>query len=242
MNKLILTAAIMALTAGAASAQQVVRLATEGAYPPFNLINDAGKPDGYEIELFNALCAKAEVTCEWVVTDWDGMIPNLQSGNFDGIVAGMSITDERRAVIDFTQNYYPPAASAYASMDEGVDVVGGVVSAQVNTIQAAYVADTGATLLEFATPDEAVAAVRNGEADATFADHDYLKPVVEESNGEFVWIGEPVQLGEGIGMGLRKSDTELKATFDKAIQAMKDDGSLNELMTKWFGGADAPQF
>ncbi|WP_128253583.1 transporter substrate-binding domain-containing protein [Falsirhodobacter deserti] len=242
MKKLILTTAILALTGGAASAQQVVRLATEGAYPPFNFINDAGEPDGFEIELFDTLCERAEVTCEWVTTDWDGMIPNLQSGNFDGIVAGMSITPERREAIDFTASYYPAITSAYAAMDPDADFATGVVSAQVNTIQAGHIAETDATLLEYTTPDEAVAAVRNGEADAVFADSDYLKPVVDESGGEFVWVGEAIALGEGIGMGLRKSDTELKATFDEAIDSMKADGSLNELLQKWFGGEEAPQF
>ncbi|WP_045386798.1 transporter substrate-binding domain-containing protein [Falsirhodobacter sp. alg1] len=241
MKKILLASALIAASAGFASAQDTIRLATEGAYPPFNLINDSGKPDGFEVELFDKMCEMAEVKCEWVVTDWDGMIPNLQSGNYDAIVAGMSITDERREVIDFTQNYYPPAKSAYAAMDPDADIKGGVVAAQINTIQAGYVAESGATLLEFATPDEAVAAVRNGEADAVFADSDYLKPVVEESNGQFAWIDQPVPLGDGIGMGVRKSDTELKATFDATIQTMKDDGSLNELMSKWFGD-EAPQF
>ena len=107
------------------------------------------------------------------------------------------------------------------------DIKGGVVAAQVGTIQAGYVAESGATLLEFATPDETVAAVRNGEADAVFADKDYLAPIAAESGGELVLSGDEVQLGGGVGMGLRESDTELKAKFDAAIQSMKDDGTLN---------------
>ncbi len=238
MKSLILTTAALALSAGAALAEshaQTVRMGTEGAYPPYNFINDAGEVDGFERELGDELCARAELACEWVTTDWDSIIPNLVSGNYDTIIAGMSITDERDEVIDFTQNYYPPAASAYIAASPDVDLTGGVVAAQATTIQAAHVAESGAALLEYATPDESVAAMRSGEADAVFADKDYLVPVVNASGGELMFVGEDVQLGGGIGLGLRESDAELRDKFDAAIQTMKDDGSLNEMLLKWFG-------
>jgi polar amino acid transport system substrate-binding protein len=237
MKKLILTTALIALTAGAAAAQ-TIRMGTEGAYPPYNFINDKGEVDGFERELGDELCARATLTCEWVTTDWDGIIPNLQSGNYDVIIAGMSITDEREEVIDFTQNYIPPAKSAYLALDAGTDVKG-LVAAQTGTIQAGYVQESGATLVEFATPDETVAAVRNGEADAVFADKDYLAPILAESNGQFAWAGADVQLGGGVGMGLRESDTELKEKFNAAITSMKEDGTLNTLIVKWFGDSVA---
>jgi polar amino acid transport system substrate-binding protein len=235
MKKLIVSAAALALSAGLALAQDTVRMGTEGAYPPYNFINDKGEVDGFERELGDELCRRAELTCEWVTTDWDSIIPNLQSGNYDTIIAGMSITEERDKVIDFTQDYYPPTASAYMGLSADADIAGGVVSAQTSTIQAGYIAESGATLVEFATPDETVAAVRNGEADAVFADYDYLAPIVAESGGQFVFVGDRVPLGGGVGMGLRESDTDLKAKFDAAITAMKADGSLNTLLVKWFG-------
>ncbi|MEH6750648.1 MAG: transporter substrate-binding domain-containing protein [Paracoccaceae bacterium] len=242
MKTLILTTAALALTTGMALAQsQTIRMGTEGAYPPYNFLNDKGEVDGFEREVGDELCKRAELTCEWVTTDWDGIIPNLVSGNYDTIIAGMSITAERDEVIDFTQNYFPPAASAYVGLTADIDVTSAVVSAQASTIQAGHVAASGATLLEFATPEETVASVRNGEADAVFADKDYLIPIVEESGGELSFVGEDVQLGGGIGIGLRESDTELRAKFDAAIQSMKDDGTLNTLITKWFG-EDAATF
>ena len=234
MKRLLIAAAALALTAGIAGAQ-TVRMGTEGAYPPYNFINDKGEVDGYERELGDELCKRAGLTCEWVTNEWDSIIPNLVSGNYDTIIAGMSITDERDKVIDFTQNYIPPAASAYVGLSADADVKGGVVAAQTATIQAGYVAESGATLLEYPTPDETVAAVRNGEADAVFADKDFLAPIVAESNGELSFVGEDVQLGGGVGMGLRESDTELKEKFNAAIQSMKDDGSLNVMIKKWFG-------
>ncbi|MCU0901184.1 MAG: transporter substrate-binding domain-containing protein [Cypionkella sp.] len=235
MKKLLIATALMALTAGAALAQQTVRMGTEGAYPPYNFINDAGEVDGFERELGDELCKRAELTCEWVTTDWDSIIPNLQSGNYDTIIAGMNINEERSKVISFTQNYTPPAPSAYVALSPDADIKTGVIAAQVNTIQSGYIAASGATLLEFATPDETVAAVRNGEADAVFADKDFLVPIVNESNGELVIVSEDVTLGGGIGMGLRQSDTELRGKFDAAITSMKADGSLNALIKKWFG-------
>ena len=85
---------------------------------------------------------------------------------------------------------------------------------------------------EAATPEEAIAAVRNGEADAVLADKSFLVPVAEE-DADLMIVGPDVALGDGIGMGLRESDTELRETFDTAIQSMKDDGTLNEMIKKW---------
>ena len=235
MKNLLIGTAAMAMMAGAAMAEShsVVRMGTEGAYPPYNFINDAGEVDGFERELGDELCARAELTCEWVTNEWDSIIPNLVSGNYDTIIAGMSITDERDEVIDFTQNYTQPDPSAFLAMDgTELDLEGGVIAAQANTIQASYVAEQGATLLEFATPDETIAAVRNGEADAVLADRAYLEPI-EAENADLVFVGENVLIGGGIGLGLRESDGELREKFDAAIQSMKDDGSLNELIAKW---------
>lgn len=234
MQKLIIATAAAALAAGVAFADShsMVRMGTEGAYEPWNFINDAGEVDGFERELGDELCKRAELTCEWVTNEWDSIIPNLVSGNYDVIIAGMSITDERDEVIDFTQNYTPPDPSAYIAMGDGVDLEGGVVAAQTGTIQAGYIAESGATLVEFATPDETIAAVKNGEADAVLADRSYLAPLVE-ADADLMFVGPDVPLGGGVGMGVRESDGELKATFDAAIQSMKDDGSLNALIEKW---------
>lgn len=240
MKKLTLSAAVLALAASGAWAQDVVRMGTEGAYPPYNFLDDNGEVAGFERELGDELCARANLTCTWVVNDWDSIIPNLTSGNYDTIIAGMSITEERDAIIDFTQNYYPPAASLYMAASEDADLTGGVIAAQTNTIQAGYVATTGATLLEFATADETVAALRNGEADAVFADSDFLLTYAEEDPNLMI-VGEPVPLGGGIGIGLREGDDALQEAFNTAIQSMKDDGSLNTLILKWFG-EDAATF
>jgi len=234
MKKLILSTAALALSASFALAD-TVRMGTEGAYPPYNFINDSGEVDGFERELGDELCARAKLTCEWVTNEWDSIIPNLVSGNYDTIIAGMSITAERDEVIDFTQAYMPPDPSSYVALSADADVTGGIIAAQTGTIQAGHVASSGATLVEFATPDETIAAVKNGEADAVLADKSYLAPIVGESGGELSFAGADVMLGGGVGMGVRESDGELKAAMDAAIASMKADGTLNAMIKKWFG-------
>lgn len=242
MKKLILGTAALALSAGLAWAEghSVTRMGTEGAYPPYNFINDAGEVDGFERELGDELCARAELTCEWVTNEWDSIIPNLVSSNYDTIIAGMSITEEREEVIDFTQAYFPPDPSAFVAVSADADLSGAVIAAQTGTIQASHVASMdGATLVEFATPDETIAAVKNGEADAVLADKAFLAPIVGESGDALAFVGDDVMLGSGIGVGVRESDAELKGKFDAAITSMKEDGTLNTLIAKWFDGMDA---
>ncbi|MBJ3761225.1 transporter substrate-binding domain-containing protein [Maribius pontilimi] len=236
MRRLILTTAAIALSAGAvfaAAHEQTVRLGTEGAYAPYNFLNDAGEVDGFERELGDELCARAELTCEWVTNEWDSIIPNLVSGNYDAIIAGMSITEERDEVIDFSAPYTQPDPSVYVAASEDIDLSSAVIAAQAGTIQASEVASMeGAVLVEFATPEETVAAVKNGEADAVLADKAFLVPVVD-ADPELMMVGEDVLLGGGIGMGFRESDAELREKFTAAIESMKEDGSLNALIEKW---------
>ncbi|WP_296430263.1 transporter substrate-binding domain-containing protein [Yoonia sp.] len=238
MKNLILTTAALAVAGSFAMADghAVVRLGTEGAYAPYNFINDAGEVDGFERELGDELCLRAELTCEWVTNEWDSIIPNLVSGNYDAIIAGMSITDERKEVIDFSEAYTQPDPSAFLAMGD-VDLTTAVIAAQSSTIQASYVTGiVGATLLEFASPDETIAAVKAGEADAVLADKAFLEPIAM-SDAEMSFVGDDVLIGGGIGLGVRQSDTELRDKFTAAIQSMKADGTLNELIVNWLPGS-----
>ena len=98
-----------ALALGAASAQgkkwDTVKIATEGAYAPWNFTSAGGKLEGFEIDLANELCTRMKAKCEIVAQDWDGIIPALTAKKYDAIMAGMNATDERRKVIDFSMPY-----------------------------------------------------------------------------------------------------------------------------------------
>jgi polar amino acid transport system substrate-binding protein len=245
MKKVIIAAAALAALTAGASAQETIRIGTEGAYAPWNFVNDAGELAGYEIDLGNAICEQAGVTCEFVQNDWDSIIPNLLAGNYDVIMAGMSITEERMETINFTQDYFPPDPSKYiaaAGEEYDFDNLSGVrIGVQGNTIQAAYAEENladGNTIVSFATPDQSVADLAAGNVDLILADGSFLEPIVANSGGALVFVGEDVVIGGGVGGGVRKEDTELLATLDEAIDALKADGTVDALRAEWFEGVE----
>jgi octopine/nopaline transport system substrate-binding protein len=99
---------------------QTIRIGTEGAYPPWNNLNSAGELEGAEIDFGNEACERMGVTCEWVTQDWDGIIPALLQGKYDIIIAGMSITEERKEKVNFTTGYMTDGARFAVLKDSGL--------------------------------------------------------------------------------------------------------------------------
>ncbi len=240
MKRLIIAAAALAALTMGAQAADTVRIASEGAYAPFNFVDESGKLAGFEIELGNIFCEKAGLTCEFIQNDWDSMIPNLLAGNFDAIMAGMSITEERLKTIDFSDDYYPPEPSLYVMpINKSLDfdnLKGVKIGVQDVTIQAFYAEENladGNQILAYKTADQAIADLTAGNVDVVFADGGYIKPLVA-ADDTLAIVGPAISVGGGIGIGLRKEDTDLKDKFNAVIESMKADGSLNELIKTWF--------
>ena len=218
-----------------------VRLATEGDYHPFNFINDDGEIDGLERELGDELCRRAELECEWVLNDWESMIPDLVAGEFDAIMAGMSITDKRDMTIDFTEPYYPPTPSVYLAVaGAGDEAVEGRLGAYASTIYSDYFTERGIAYIEFSDEDDRLAALLNGDIDAMLVDHAYAVDKLSEYEGRLAVVGPSVLLDRGIGMGVRNNN-DLLAKLNSALAFMKADGALDALIVKWVG-EDAATF
>jgi len=241
MKKVILGAALATLMSAGNSFAADVRIGTEGAYAPWNFMDESGEIAGYEVELGNELCARAELSCEFVVNEWDSIIPNLLAGNYDIIMAGMSVTDERKETISFSADYYPPDPSKFAgaaNMDADFDNLQGMkIGAQGATIQADYLAANlaeGNTILSYETPDQSVADLVAGNIDLLLADDSFLSPVVEGSGGAIAFVGPEVSIGGGVAIGMRQGEDELAGKLNAALESMKADGSLDKLIMEFF--------
>ena len=120
MKKILLIISLFVLGLTSLANSQTIRIGTEGAYPPWNNINSAGDLEGAEIDFGNEACERMGVTCEWVTQDWDGIIPALLQGKYDIIVAGMSITEERKEKVNFTTGYMTDPASFAVLKNSGL--------------------------------------------------------------------------------------------------------------------------
>ena len=226
-----------------AAAQETVRIGTEGAYPPFNFIDSAGELQGFDVDIAKAVCAKMEVECTYVAQDWDGIIPALLSGRYDAIFASMSITDERKQVIDFSRGYYYSPSAFVTAKDSGItgssqdDLAGKTIGAQSATIQAAYLEENypDATHRLYPSQDDVNLDLVSGRLDALLVDKLVALDWLETDDGQCChFVGEDVSIGGSVGAGVRQEDTELRDMISAAIEAIKADGTYDEINAKYF--------
>lgn len=242
------SAATFAISLGAAQAQDLkLVIGTEGAYPPFNNLTADGKLEGFDIDIANALCAEMKAECTFVTQDWDGIIPALQAGKFDAIVASMSITEERAEKVDFTDKYYntPPAVVAPKDTDiKGVtreDLAGKVIGVGTSTIHFNYADQTykDSEIKAYPTSQEFMLDLANGRLDAISDDISVLEEWLKTPDGQcckIVGAITPVKgiHGPGAGIAVRKGETDLLNKFNAAIAAIRANGTYKQINDKYF--------
>ncbi|MCX5493883.1 ABC transporter substrate-binding protein [Kaistia dalseonensis] len=237
-------AAILAATLGAeAKDWKTIRIGTEGAYPPFNFIDSNQQLQGFDIDIAKAVCEKLKAECTFVAQDWDGIIPALQAGKFDAIFASMSITDERKKVVDFSRAYYNTPSAFFAVKGSGITdnspagLKGKTLGAQSSTIQSGYLESNykDFDVKLYPTQDEVNLDLISGRIDALLVDKvvgtDWLKTKDGSCCEE---VGADVPLGGGVGAAVRKDDTDLRDQISKAIEEIKADGTYAKLNAKYF--------
>ncbi len=240
-------AALLAATGLAAAKDwSTVRIGTEGAYPPFNYFDSNSELQGFDVDIAKALCAEMKVECTFVAQDWDGIIPALTAGKYDAIIASMSITDERKQVIDFTDKYYTNSLNFVAPTDSGITDVspegmaGKTLGAQSSTISASFLEEnyTDDDIRLYPTQDDANLDLANGRLDAVLADVGPLGVWLNTDDGSCcIFVGKPVVSDDVIGIGVRKEDQDLKEMLNKAIAAVVANGVYDQISERYFSAS-----
>ncbi|WP_374287596.1 ABC transporter substrate-binding protein [Pseudomonas fluvialis] len=238
---LLAAAATLALGAQAVAAEKL-KLGTEGAYPPFNLIDASGQVGGFDVEIGQALCAKMAVECEVVTSDWDGIIPALNARKFDFLIASMSITEERKAAVDFTEPYYTNKLQFVAPKGgefktDKASLKGKVIGAQRATIAGTWLEDNLDGVVDiklYDTQENAYLDLSSGRLDGiladTFVQWEWLK---SDAGQSFEFKGEPVFDNDKIGIAVRKNDP-LRERLNKALAEIVEDGTYKKINDKYF--------
>ena len=235
------------LTAGAKDWKKI-RIGVEGAYPPFSSVTPDGKLVGFDIDIAKALCAAMGAECKLVTQDWDGIIPALLAKKYDCIIASMSITEERKKKVAFSNKYYNTPAKFVAKKGtikkfSKEAIKGKSVGVQRATIHDRYLTDNygdSIKIKRYGTQDEAYLDMKAGRVDMLLADSVALLEGFLKKDGakDFEFVGpdlsDPKWFGIGAGIACRKADTDLVKKLNEAIVKIRADGTYKKIQDKYF--------
>ncbi|QGM81043.1 transporter substrate-binding domain-containing protein [Otariodibacter oris] len=238
MKKLLL--ATILTTAAFANAQDIT-FAMEPSYPPFESTTQTGEIEGFDVDIANAICNEIGANCSFKAQAFDALIPSLIKGRggFDAAISAIDITEARAKQVAFTDSYYDSSASFIAVKDKGIDLASAKkVGVQNGTTYQQYV---NAEATQYASSSynslqDAILDLKNGRIDLIFGDTDVLKDMFTK-NPEVGFVGEKVTdkryFNNGLGIAVKKSNTELVAELNKGLAAIKENGEYQKIYDKW---------
>lgn len=236
-------ALVLGSAADSATAQEGLRIAAPGDYPPFNTLGPDGELQGFDIDIARALCVRMSRQCDFVEEPWDALIGGLLAGRYDAVAASLPITEARQEEVAFTEPYYRNplafvarrnAALAGTSPDQ---LAGRRLGAQAGTAAAERLRDrySQAVLTEYPTMEAAFSALAAGVIDAALADAGVISLWLQRDQGQCcAFFREPVGTTDALGIALRPEDGDLKAEFDKALEAIVADGTYGRIAARYF--------
>jgi lysine/arginine/ornithine transport system substrate-binding protein len=242
-------AASFAVSSAQAADLKEIRFGVEASYAPFESKSPSGELIGFDIDVGNAVCAKLKVKCIWVENSFDGLIPALQARKFDAINSDMTITDQRKAAINFTNPIYAIPNQLIAKKGTRIlPTVDGLKGAHVGvlqgSIQEAYAkarwATVGIDVVSYQAQDQVYADLAAGRLDAAFQDAEAAsKGFLKTPQGAGFAFAGPAVVDEkllcaGVGFGVAKNNHVLKDALDQALTDLKSDGTIDKLGSKYF--------
>lgn len=248
MKALLAAISCLLFFAGIAHASEApLRMGVEGAYPPFNYVDAAGKVEGFDVDVGEALCARLARRCEWVVVPWDGLIPALEAGKFDVLMSSMTITEERRKQVLFTNPYYFSYGMMIAARGSGLALTvdrlrGRSIGVQAATTHEAWLRDKFGDAIKlhaYPSSDDMFLDFQNGRLDAVFAEAPAMVPWMEKNGGVAAYdqvggnITDPA-LGTEIGIAVRKDETSLATRLNAALNGIIADKTFAAIAKRHF--------
>ncbi|MBE0464265.1 MAG: transporter substrate-binding domain-containing protein [Halomonadaceae bacterium] len=253
--KKLLSVSLIGLAVAAASSAQArdydhVRIGVDVPYVPMEYRTAEGDLTGFDIDLGNAMCEEIGVTCEWVEQEWDGIIPGLLSRNYDAVMSSMTINDERRQQVLFSEPYITMPSAWFAASDLDIDeaneetLEGLTIGVQRGTLQDNYVTDNYSSVADisrYSTADDMVLDMDAQRLDIVFLDFPIgQSTLVENEDGDYTIVGEKISepkeyFGDGFGIAFRQRDEALAEKFNEALATLKEDGTYDEIHARYFG-------
>ncbi|KPU45676.1 cystine-binding periplasmic protein precursor [Oxobacter pfennigii] len=216
-----------------------IMIGVDDSYPPMEYRDDNNALVGFDVDFGNALGKKLGVEVEWVPTAWEGIIPSLQAAKFDFILSSLSITDERKLEIGFSEPYIQGGPviitlKENTSIKSGDDLVGKVVGAQLGTTgeDAAKSVEGVKEIKSYDKITEALQDLSAKRTEAVVADDQVGRYYIALDPEKYIVAGKMVE--EPFGIGFRKDDTALIDAVQKAIDELKSEGTLSKISMKWF--------
>jgi polar amino acid transport system substrate-binding protein len=240
-------ATAMISVAGARANELKLTIGTQGAYPPFNSVAPDGSLVGFDIDIAKALCAEMKADCTFVTQDWQGIIPALQAGRFDAIIASMAVTDQRKGKVDFTHIYYRTTPAIVVRKDSTIasvapeDMKGRSLGVQDATIHSRYAKATykESDIRKYPTIVGYEKELSAGGLDAAMDSRLVLEAWLKTDAGQCCRIlgmitPDPQIHGAGAGIAVRKGDTDLANRFNAALAAIRTNGTYKTINDRYF--------
>jgi len=208
-------------------------------FPPFEFVNEKGEIVGFDVDIAREIAKKLGVELKVVEMTFDGLIPALLTKKIDAIISGMTITEERRKVVEFSDPYFEAGQVIVVRKDSNFrpksyeELVGKTVAVQLGTTGDLEVSKyQGVKVVRFDKFTDAFLEVRAKRADAVVLDSATAKAFVEK-NPDFV-ISSPVLSSEHYGIAVRKEDQDLLAVINDTLKELMEKSIYNSLLSKWF--------
>ncbi|MEF2231714.1 MAG: transporter substrate-binding domain-containing protein [Pseudodesulfovibrio sp.] len=223
-----------------------LRIATEGAYPPFNYLDEDGDPAGFDVDIARALCEAMGASCSLRLMEWDGLLPGLTAGACDMVVASMARTPERERLADFSECYYRSRSAFVADprrafIQTPAGLADKILAGQAGTVQADHLqANYGPTSKVVLVPTlpEAFRLLAERKVDAVLADcltsYNFLQTA---AGAPFDFVGAPLPANDPSSracIAVRKGNKELLDAVNAAIRTIRINGAYDRINRKYF--------